>query len=637
MPQASEEETNVTMQSKNIVTQLIGSATQPKTTSGPQPGGKEAGAPDFDKFMRNDTRSVHRDDVSSSDSDGRYRDQRLNGVRTDSSTGTQKFTHDSKPQTIQHSGKETPQTEARSFTHANQNASGIKYKEHTTGIQNGQPQTHPLNTQDPGPLPQEASLQALLALLQSGEGLPAGVNGAQADALLASMENAQEPGTDALMQLLNQLKTDPELQLMNLVSAPSGGVSKDQLIEQLRQMDLDPEVLDRLIAALNGDMDENGQAGAFLMALNGLLQTLQNVQVENPEKGVAVQASQNNGANASVLEQKVVDALMKAGLSEAEARKIVDQARGMNGADSKVDGRVVLAKLAESISKAKGAGQPTPETQTEPAVPAREPKLNLDTRSTEAKMKTPAEVMGEKPGSQTVSNLTHEGKAQTNTHTQPLTPHAAALKPAVTTGQVATAQAATASAIHGVSTGGEATQTANSTAPVGATTTAPVSDKAGEGFRPMMAETYSARGGVEKPVTAQIIEKVAFRNLGNHREVHIKLDPPSLGTVRLNVSSKGEMVRATLVAENHAVKQAIEGSLTQLRDTMHSQGVKVDSFTVLVGGNNQGQSPHQRQENVHAFRPFDPASGPEASGPVEEVAFTRPVFFNESQTISLFA
>ncbi|MCF8723031.1 flagellar hook-length control protein FliK [Nitrospina gracilis] len=594
-------------QNKNILAQLIGPGPQSRQ-SGFQPGIKEAGAPDFDKFMQNDTRTVRRDSVSSSDA--HHHDRRFDDTRTESHNRTREFVHE-------------PKTESRFSKTKHSRTHDSKYR--TTASDNRETQW--ADGKQARPVPQETSLQALLALLQNSGGLSP-----EAEALLASAENSSKPGTDALMQLLNQLKTDPDLQLMNLISGQNGGASKDMLIEQLRQMDLDPEVLDRLIAALNDDMNQNGQGGAFLMALNGLLQALQNLQVENPEDGMAVQSAQNNGANASVLEKKVIDALMKAGLTEAEARKIIEEARGMNSSDSKVDGRIVLAKLAQSISKSKGAGQPTPDTQTEPAPPSRESKLNLDTRSTDAKMKTPAELMGEKSGSQTVSNLTHEGKAHTNPGMQPLNPNAAAPKPAAVS-----AQAATATAVNGLNTGGEATQTANQTAPVGATSTSPVSDKAGEGFRPMMAETYSARGGVEKPVTAQIIEKVAFRNLGHSREVHIKLDPPSLGTVRLNVSSSGETVRATLVAENHAVKQAIEGSLTQLRDTMHSQGVKVDSFTVLVGGNHHGQSPHQRQEQVHAFRPFDPAQGPDTSGPVEEVAFTRPVFFNESQTISLFA
>ncbi len=602
-----DEETIVNTQNKNILAQLIGPGPQSRQ-SGFQPGSKETGAPDFDKFMQNDTRTVRQDHVSSSDA--HHHDRRFDDTRTESHNRTREFVHE-------------PKTENRFAKTYQPRTHDSKYT--TTASDNTQTQW--ADGKQSGPIPQETSLQALLALLQNAGGLSP-----QAQALLDSAENSNKPGTDALMQLLNQLKTDPDLQLMNLISGQNGGASKDMLIEQLRQMDLDPEVLDRLIAALNDDMNQNGQGGAFLMALNGLLQALQNLQVENPDDGMAVQSAQNNGANATVLEKKVIDALMKAGLTEAEARKIIEEARGMNGSDSKVDGRMVLAKLAQSLSKSRGAGQPTPETQTESAAPSREPKLNLDMRSTDAKMKTPAELMGDKSGSQTVSNLTHEGKAQTNPGMQPLNPNAAAPKPAAVS-----AQAATATAVNGMNTGGEATQTANQTAPVGATSTSPVSDKAGEGFRPMMAETYSARGGVEKPVTAQIIEKVAFRNLGHSREVHIKLDPPSLGTVRLNVSSSGETVRATLVAENHAVKQAIEGSLTQLRDSMHSQGVKVDSFTVLVGGNHQGQSSHQRQEQVHAFRPFDPAQGPDASGPVEEVAFTRPVFFNESQTISLFA
>ena len=90
---------------------------------------------------------------------------------------------------------------------------------------------------------------------------------------------------------------------------------------------------------------------------------------------------------------------------------------------------------------------------------------------------------------------------------------------------------------------------------------------------------------MDKPITAHIIENFILRGFGNQREVHIKLDPPSLGTVRMNVSTSGESVRATIVAESHVVKSVIEYNLSQLKDSITHQGIKIDSFNVLVGGN----------------------------------------------------
>lgn len=623
------------------------SAVPKPSVSGFQPGGKEPGAPDFDAFIRNDSRTA-RNDFHTDHAGNRAQ----TFDRTGSRTRQQEFTSSRESEARQKPGvTETRQHPSSQFhesrrtttenpsisqkdaghgafsnTQSQSQPHGSAYHADTSGNEAKGPQ---FDSQNRGT--QAATLQTLMALLQNGKGLQgnpvlADLSGTDLTALTGEQAPA---GLDALLQRLNELKTNPDLALMNLVQGPNGNASKDLLIERLRDMDLDPDVLDSLIDALNGDGAEGGQGGSFLQALHGLLQALQNVQSESAEDGVSLQTAQANSAGASVLEKKVIDALMKAGLTETEAQKIIDQARGTGGADSKVDGRIVLAQLAQSLSKTKGAGHPIAESQTEPATPSREPKITLDTQATDPNRKSLNELVGDKSDSRTGSNLTHEGKAQTPNPVQAAATAAVNPKPAMTTAQTGSAPNPT---VQNVSTGGEGTPTTPGSHPVGAS-----SEKASTGFKPMLAETYSARGGVEKPVATQIIEKVTFRNFGNHREVHVKLDPPSLGTVRLNVSSAGETVRATLVAENHAAKQAIENSLAQLKDSMHSQGMKVDTFTVLVGGNNQGQSPHQRQEGVHAFRPFETADNIESHEAVEETIFTQPRFFSESQTISLFA
>ncbi|MFQ5481777.1 MAG: flagellar hook-length control protein FliK [Nitrospinaceae bacterium] len=160
-----------------------------------------------------------------------------------------------------------------------------------------------------------------------------------------------------------------------------------------------------------------------------------------------------------------------------------------------------------------------------------------------------------------------------------------------------------------------------------------------DGFRTVLAETYGQRSLVQKPVAQQIIEQFSIRGTGNHKEIFIKLDPPSLGTVRMNVTSNGEHLKTILVAENHLAKQAIESNLAQLKDALSSQGVKVDSFTVVVGGNPDQASPHQRQGQAAAFRPFGqdtPAAGV-VETPADAPAGRPPAWFFPSQTISLFA
>ncbi|MZH05461.1 MAG: hypothetical protein F3743_08655 [Nitrospinae bacterium] len=99
-----------------------------------------------------------------------------------------------------------------------------------------------------------------------------------------------------------------------------------------------------------------------------------------------------------------------------------------------------------------------------------------------------------------------------------------------------------------------------------------------------LPEKLIARGASETKIINQIVNKLNIRTTGAQNEVHVKLDPPSLGTVRLNISTVGDSVRTVIIAENHAVKQTIENNFNQLRDAMSEQGLKVDSFSVTVGG-----------------------------------------------------
>jgi flagellar hook-length control protein FliK len=127
--------------------------------------------------------------------------------------------------------------------------------------------------------------------------------------------------------------------------------------------------------------------------------------------------------------------------------------------------------------------------------------------------------------------------------------------------------------------------------------------KVNENFSSALNEakaTASSKGlpnGVsEKNVVDQVVQKFSIKGTDNQNEIKIKLDPPALGTVRMNINTSGDSVKTTIIAENQAVKQAIETNLNQLKDSFTNQGLKIESFEVMVGGepgfkeNRQSQS-----------------------------------------------
>ena len=160
--------------------------------------------------------------------------------------------------------------------------------------------------------------------------------------------------------------------------------------------------------------------------------------------------------------------------------------------------------------------------------------------------------------------------------------------------------------------------------------------KALESSKPILPENLLARGATETKIINQIAEKMTVRTNGAQNEIQVRLDPPSLGKVRMNIITSGDSVRATIVAENHAVKQVIETNFNQLRDAMGDQGLKLDSFTVTVGGESGNQKP-----SGEAFNDAnDPAMFDEmASQETEEGSANQPVslIFGDNQSISVIA
>ena len=112
------------------------------------------------------------------------------------------------------------------------------------------------------------------------------------------------------------------------------------------------------------------------------------------------------------------------------------------------------------------------------------------------------------------------------------------------------------------------------------------------------------RGVTESKVIDQIVRKFSVRGTGAKNEVHIRLEPPSLGTVRMNISTANDIMKTTVIAENHAVRQAIESNLSQLKDALSQQGVTLESFDVMVGGDASFKGQNQQEPGKERSKEF---------------------------------
>lgn len=74
-------------------------------------------------------------------------------------------------------------------------------------------------------------------------------------------------------------------------------------------------------------------------------------------------------------------------------------------------------------------------------------------------------------------------------------------------------------------------------------------------------------------------------------EFHMRLDPPSLGPLQVQLVTRGDEVHGQVLCANDAVRQMIESQLPELRQRLEAAGVSVQQFNVATdpntGGGNQ--------------------------------------------------
>lgn len=94
------------------------------------------------------------------------------------------------------------------------------------------------------------------------------------------------------------------------------------------------------------------------------------------------------------------------------------------------------------------------------------------------------------------------------------------------------------------------------------------------GNNPWNAET--------RQIMNQILDYMKLQLNAETTNLEMQLHPASLGTVQVQLASKGGMVTANFIAQNETVKAALESQMVQLREQFEQQGVKVEAIEVTV-------------------------------------------------------
>lgn len=107
-----------------------------------------------------------------------------------------------------------------------------------------------------------------------------------------------------------------------------------------------------------------------------------------------------------------------------------------------------------------------------------------------------------------------------------------------------------------------------------------------EEFRPEVQQPAEAASLAEADSTEnimrQIMDYMKIQLKEDTSSLEMQLHPASLGTVQVQIASRGGAVTANFIAQNEVVKAALESQMVQLIEQFDEQGVKVEAIEVTV-------------------------------------------------------
>ena len=96
-------------------------------------------------------------------------------------------------------------------------------------------------------------------------------------------------------------------------------------------------------------------------------------------------------------------------------------------------------------------------------------------------------------------------------------------------------------------------------------------------------------------IMRQIMDYMKVQIKPDVTNVEMQLHPASLGTLQVQVASKGGVLTAQFITQSETVKAALESQLIQLQESFSEQGVKVEAIEVTV-------QTHQFESNLEQGR-----------------------------------
>ena len=83
-------------------------------------------------------------------------------------------------------------------------------------------------------------------------------------------------------------------------------------------------------------------------------------------------------------------------------------------------------------------------------------------------------------------------------------------------------------------------------------------------------------------VTQQIVRGARFLNRSNLAQITIRMDPPELGEVTVELATREQTVTGEIRVESRTVQEIVQRNLAELKDSLNGQGIQIDKIEVSV-------------------------------------------------------
>lgn len=106
------------------------------------------------------------------------------------------------------------------------------------------------------------------------------------------------------------------------------------------------------------------------------------------------------------------------------------------------------------------------------------------------------------------------------------------------------------------------------------------------------AQVAQRRGPLPSYLVRQVADQMVQMTQKQQSSLRLQLKPPSLGELSLELSVKHGAVRATLMTDTVAAKNALDAGLEQLKQLLGQQGLRLERLEVLVNPDSQQRQAH---------------------------------------------